>query len=126
VATWGEMSRDSLLAAHRLLAEGHLRSSVSRSYYAAYSSISGALVRRGVAFAHGWNNPSHEQVAALVRNGLALPSGLRRQVNQAIRRLRVAREGADYHPGATIDRALAVACVHDAGRVVQALEDGHD
>src|SRR2546425_856887 len=105
------MSRECLLAAQKLLVEGHCRSCVSRSYYAAYSAISGALVKRGVTFARGWNNPSHEQVAALVHNGLALPVDLRRQINQAIRRLRVAREGADYHPGATIDRPLAVACI---------------
>jgi uncharacterized protein (UPF0332 family) len=125
VATWEEMSRDCLLAAQKLLGEGHWRSSVSRSYYSAYSAISGVLVQSGVAFVHGWNNPSHEQVAALVRNGLALPIGLRRQINQAIRRLRVAREGADYHPGAAIDRALALACIHDAGRIIRALESTH-
>jgi uncharacterized protein (UPF0332 family) len=126
MATWSEMSRDSLLTAQRLLAEGHLRSSVSRSYYAARSAISSAFVQRGVSFAHGWNNPSHEQVAALVRNGLALPIDLRRQINQAIRRLRVAREGAGYHPGATVDRLLAAACIHDASRVIRALESTND
>jgi uncharacterized protein (UPF0332 family) len=126
VATWEEMSRDSMQAARRLLAEGHFRSSISRAYYAAYTALSGELVRRTVRFTHGWNNPSHDQVTALIRNGLALAPETRRQMSRAIRRLRVAREDADYRPGAGVDRALALACIHDAIRILVALEGKDD
>jgi uncharacterized protein (UPF0332 family) len=126
MATWEEMSHDSFRAAQKLLAEGHLRSSVSRSYYAAYAVVSGELVRRGLTFAHGWNNPSHEQVAALIRNGLALPLNLRYQLNRAIRRLRIVREDADYRPGTTVDRRTALAAIHDANLIRQTLETSND
>jgi uncharacterized protein (UPF0332 family) len=122
VPTWRELSLDSLLAAQVLLAAGHLRSSVSRSYYAAYCAISSELARRGVSFARGWANPSHEQLPALVRNALVLSPNTRRQLNQAIRRLRTARENADYRPGVLVDRADAIAAVRDALMIVQALE----
>jgi uncharacterized protein (UPF0332 family) len=122
LATWRELSRDSLRAAQLLLEEGHLRSSVSRAYYAAYCAVSDQLSQRGVSFAHGWNNPSHDQLPALVRNNLALAVNRRRQLSRAIRRLRTAREDADYRPGIAVDRTLALACVHDAIFVVETLE----
>jgi uncharacterized protein (UPF0332 family) len=126
MATWEEMSRDSFRSAQKLLAEGHLRSSVSRSYYAAYAIVSAELIHKGLTFAHGWNNPSHEQVAALIRNGLALSPNVRHQLNRAIRRLRIGREDADYRPGATVDRHTALAAIHDANLIRQTLETSHD
>ncbi len=91
MATWRELSLDNLEAAKVLLAAGHIRSSINRSYYAAYCAISQALVTRGVQFARGWNNPSHEQLLTLIRNGLPLPRGTRQPLLQAVRRLRFAR-----------------------------------
>jgi uncharacterized protein (UPF0332 family) len=123
VATWRELSLDSLQAAQKLLLEGHWRSSVSRSYYAAYCAVSDQLTRRGVNFAHGWKNPSHDQLPTLIQNTLALPLHTRRQLTRALRRLRAAREDADYRPGIAVDRILALACVQDAILVTQALED---
>jgi hypothetical protein len=43
-------------------------------------------------------------------------------LNQALRRLRMARENADYRPGATVDRREAQICVLDAVYVLRALE----
>lgn len=77
MATWRELSLDNLEAAKVLLVAGHIRSSINWSYYAAYCAISQALVTRGAQFARGWNNPSHEQLLTLIRNGL-LPRGTRR------------------------------------------------
>src|SRR5436190_21436449 len=103
LATWEELSRDSLRAAKLLERDGHLRSSVSRAYYAAYCAIARELAARGVRFPHGWNNPSHEQMPDLVAHNLPLPSGTRRRMNSYIRLLRGLREDADYRPGASID-----------------------
>jgi uncharacterized protein (UPF0332 family) len=66
VATWQEMSVECLQAAKKLLDEGLLRRSVSSAYYAAYCALAGDLSSRGVTFAHGWNNPGHEQLPDLV------------------------------------------------------------
>jgi len=122
VATWRELSLDSVEAARKLLVEGHWRSSVNRAYYAAYSAVSDQLVRRGARFANGWNNQTHDQVSALIRSGLALPLSARRDLGRAVRRLRTARETADYRPGLEVDRSLALACIRDATLIIQTLE----
>jgi uncharacterized protein (UPF0332 family) len=122
LATWEELSLDSLRAAQKLLDEGHLRSSVSRSYYAAYCAVAGELTRRGVRFPRARRNPAHEQLTALIRNGLPLQIGARRRLTRAVRRLRYARESADYRPGISVQRALALACVFDAFAVLELLE----
>jgi uncharacterized protein (UPF0332 family) len=123
VATWRELSLDSLEAAQKLLAAGHWRSSVSRSYYSAYCALADQLTRRGVLFARGWRNPSHDQLPNLIQHSLPLPANARRQLARAIRRLRTVREDADYRPRTTVDRSLALACVQDAIFVMQALEN---
>jgi uncharacterized protein (UPF0332 family) len=121
LATWIEMSRDSLQAAKALLKEGRLRSSISRSYYAAYCAVTRDLVERGVGFAHGWQNPAHEQLPGLVLHNTDWTRNLRDEINKAIRRLRDAREDADYRPGAWIDRRVAVNALRDADFVAQRL-----
>lgn len=45
------------------------------------------------------DNPAHDQLLSLIRNGLTLTPGARRQTAAALRRLRLARESADYRPG---------------------------
>ena len=117
MATWEELSRDSLRAAKLLLEQGHLRSSISRSYYAAYCAIAGEFASQGVSFPHGWNNPAHEQLPGLVSHNLRSPQRTRRRLNRSVRYLRRAREDADYRPGISIDQTLALDCVSYAVRV---------
>lgn len=121
MATWQEMSRECLRSAKLLLDQGYLRRSISSAYYCAYSAITGELIARRVQFAHGWQNPTHEQVPTLILNGMVLPRSSRYQLNRAIRRLRMAREDADYRPHILIDRQRTLACVHDAIDVLQLL-----
>jgi uncharacterized protein (UPF0332 family) len=123
VATWQEMSRDSLRAARSLYSEELFRSSVSRAYYAAYCAVAGELAVRGVSYSHGWHNPGHDQLPDLVLNNTTLPRNTRFEINKALRRLRRAREDADYRPAATVDRRDALRVVRDASFVVQTLED---
>jgi uncharacterized protein (UPF0332 family) len=115
------MCQDSLRAARKLLHDGHLRSSVSRSYYAAYCAVTAEFVKRGIQFAHGWNNPAHDQLPELVLHNTTLPRNARYQINKALRRLRKAREDADYRPGTTIERPDALRLFHDAHLVAQTL-----
>jgi hypothetical protein len=79
-------------------------------------------VRRQVQFAHGWNNLAHEQLPGLILNNSALPQHTQRQINRSLRVLRQAREDADYRPGITVDRPLALACIHSASDVLLNLE----
>lgn len=73
MATWEDLSRECLRAAKRLLDAGCYRRSISSSYYAAYSAVTSELAARRVTFAHGWNNPAHEQLPDLILNNLTLP-----------------------------------------------------
>lgn len=118
MATWTELSVDSFESAKTLLERKRMRSSVSRAYYAAYSAITFELARtRGVTFAHGRNNPSHEQLPALIRHNLnrrRFPDPARRDLNKALRRLRFARVEADYVPSAHCDASVARNCLRDA------------
>ena len=117
MATWHKISRDSLRTARHLLEtrdEAFARSSISRSYYAAYSAITGALPR-GIGFSQGRNNPSHFQVARFVKYNLFLSGmAVRRRVLGDIRFLWQARLAADYRPGQSIPRDLALHCFHRA------------
>src|SRR5947209_18806631 len=108
------MSRDSFHAAKRLLEAGHLRSSVSRAYYAAYCAVTSDLAARGASFPYGWNNPSHDQLPELVLHNTTWPRNMRYQVNRALRRLRDTRENADYRPVASLERGDAAAAIRDA------------
>lgn len=121
MTTWEQMSEDCLRAAQALLDAGLLRRSVSSAYYAAYCAVTSELVARGVTFAHGWRNPSHEQLPDLVLNNTGWQRTTRYQINRVLRRLRAAREDADYRPQAAVDRRLALACVRDCGRVLLTL-----
>src|SRR4026208_974990 len=111
MATWQELSQESLASAKTLVAEGRLRNSVSRAYYAAYAAVTAELTARGMSFAHGWNNPAHEQVPDLVGNNLPLPRATRWRLRSSMRILRRAREDADYRPGVSVDQSLALNCL---------------
>ncbi|MFQ6042163.1 MAG: HEPN domain-containing protein [Candidatus Poribacteria bacterium] len=121
MATWQELSLECLRAAKMLAGEGYWRSSVNRSYYAAYCAVTSELVARGVRFARGWNNPPHEQLLNLITHNLSLPLNVRRRLRKFIRLLRHAREDADYRPGASVDRATALNCIRSAVLVLRDL-----
>ena len=122
MATWEEMSRDSIVAARELMTAGRIRSSVSRSYYAAYAALTGALIRRGVQFGRGGNNPPHEQLPRLILANLSQPEFRRRQLAAALRRLREARVAADYMPAPEVDASQARDALRDASGICRALE----
>ena len=122
MADWREMALDCLEAAKKLSDAQLYRRSVSSSYYAAYSAITAVLVKRGVTFAHGWNNPAHDQLPDLVVNNAGLRGEKRYLLNKAIRRLRIERENADYRPAVFVDRRTALDSIHDVRLVFDILE----
>ena len=115
--TWRELSEDSLRAAEALLREGRYRSSVSRSYYAAYCAATGEIVQSLTTFPNGWNNPPHEKVPAYVQNNLSVPQSRKNRIKGLMRILRQFREDADYRPHRTVGVQAARDCVRDARRV---------
>ncbi len=119
--TWEEMSLARLRAAKALLEAGFYRDSISRSYYAAYCAATSRVVGIGNTFAHGRNNPSHEQLPDLVLNAGRITIATRRRVKTRLYFLRHARENADYRPYAPINRAFALDCIYNAASVIELL-----
>ena len=119
MATWTELSQEALQAAKSLAGQGLWRSSINRSYYAAYCAVTSELVRRRVSFARGWNNPAHEQVPDLIEHNLSLPRATRRRLKRIMRVLRRVREDADYRPAIVIERAHALDSLRMAAVVLK-------
>ena len=122
IKQWEAMILERLRAAKALLDAGFYRDSISRSYYAAYCAATSRVIDRGVVFANGRRNPSHEQLPDLVANvpGLALLE--RRKLKRLLRNLRRAREDADYRPHAFVDRVTAQDAIYSATALLEILE----
>ena len=121
-ARWQAISLNSRKAAQHLLEVECYRSSVSRSYYAAYAAVTSALIRQGITLGYGDNNPEHARLPVYVLNNLtALPIASRFEINKAIRRLYRARAEADYVAAALVDKAAAKRTIRDLNRVLQLL-----
>jgi uncharacterized protein (UPF0332 family) len=125
LATWQELSLECLRAAKMLAGEGYWRSSVSRSYYATYCAVTSDLVARGVRFGRGWHHPPHAHLRHLLTHHLTLSPDVRRRLSRRMRTLRQAREDADYRPGITVNRALALNCLRDAIVVLPQVSGEH-
>ena len=115
--SWEDLSRESFHAAQELRGLSLFRSSVNRSYYAAYTAATSVVNPPRQGYRLGRGNPSHEQLPGLIRNLGSLQIEIRRAVNRCIRRLRNARIYADYLPGMTVDEPLAIHCIRDAKSV---------
>ena len=123
MATWDQISRENLLAAKSLSQDSRWRSAVSRAYYAAYASVSGAL--EGLAqFPRDRYGPSHDLLPILVMTYLTTIGFFdRRKVAAASRRLYRYRIAADYEPPMTVDRDFAATALRDASFIVRAIAD---
>ena len=122
--TWKDLSTDSRDAAQHLLTEGRWRSSVSRSYYAAYAAVTAELVARKVTFPLARGNPDHHSLPKNIREDLTrIPITRRRDLSHIILRLRAARIEADYMPVSTVGRDQAVEAMRDMKRLLWVLED---
>ncbi len=122
MATWREASVECRNAAKNLLQDGYLRSSINRSYYAAYAALSGRLEGK-VLYKEGRDNPAHADLPVyILRNLDALSRQTRFALVKAIGRLWKARVIADYIPATYIDRGIALNALRDANTVLLALE----
>ena len=73
MATWRELSEDSLQAAETLLQDGRYQSCISRAYYAAYCAATHEIIQKLTTFSHGRNNPTHELLPNYIQNNLTIP-----------------------------------------------------
>lgn len=113
--TWEEMSLARLRAAKSLLDAGFYRDSISRSYCAAASCVRD----QEASFAHGFRNPSHEQLPRLILNAGHLRVTKRRRLNSLLRVLRRAREDAEYRPYVSITHSFALFSLINANAFVE-------
>ena len=122
---WQEVGIDGLRAAKLLLQEGFWRSTISRSYYAAYAVVTSEIMTRcpTLRFRHGWRNPAHGDLPKYVAQYLKhLPLQTRKHIIANLRDLRIARETADYRPGLSADGQLSRRSVTLASAVFRDLE----
>ena len=120
--TWEEMSMARLRTAKALLDAGFYRDSISRSYYAAYCAAASRVRDQEASFAHGFRNPSHEQLPRLILSAGKLPITKRRRLNSLLRVLRRAREDAEYRPYITITHSFALFSLINANAFVELTE----
>jgi uncharacterized protein (UPF0332 family) len=122
MAEWRHLAAESAAVARKLAEPGEERSSVSRAYYAAYSRLVAELRSQGMTQFGARANPSHAQLPRLVRGSLArLDDRARREISQALRRLRTRREAADYQPRVAIDATSRREVLRDLRLVERAL-----
>ena len=118
MSTWLELAEDNRIAAQELLGKGRFRSSISRSYYAAYCAVTYVLEGK-VTYAYGRNNPTHEDVPRYIVSNLPdVEADRRRNAKKAYQMLLEARVDADYRPGMTCDRDLAMKARKASERVL--------
>ena len=111
------MGLDNQKAAKQLIQVHCFRSSISRSYYAAYCAVTGELAGK-FTFGYGGNNPSHTDLPNLILHNLTtLPVHERHEVRKAVARLWKARVDADYAPSIHIDSDVALKVLHELSRV---------
>ena len=125
MATWRELSEDSLQAAEELLQEGHYRSCISRAYYAAYCAVTHEVIQKLTTFSYSRNNPWHELLPNYIQSNLTISRTKKDAVDTYVRLLRYYREDADYRPQTTIDELTARECVRAAAEVQQQLWGTH-
>ncbi|HYO09388.1 MAG TPA: hypothetical protein VER17_10485 [Tepidisphaeraceae bacterium] len=119
---WDEIGQDSLRAARRAQSE-HVRTAVSRAYYAFHSVLTRALIDAGYALAANRQTPPHNAQAKLIGEHFGgRGNHFVRDLRAIYRRLYAARLDADYNRRATVDSRVSLQAVRDAHRAFQMLE----
>src|SRR6266581_5777397 len=114
--TWDQIGRNTRKAA-QLLKDAHFRSSVSRSYYAAFSVLHQRLLRHERP-AHPYETHSHRRIPDLIEAYLLSRNPrARRSLRAAVVRMYVARLDADYRLSRTVDQGDALNALRDAKSV---------
>lgn len=120
MTTWRDISNQQASAARHLAEPGFARASTSRAYYAAYSAVVHLLHAQGMTRFGDRGNPDHASVPALIVQNLAgLDATARRSIASRLRRLRMAREDADYRPHRTVDAKVRLRAVLEMNRVLE-------
>ncbi len=115
---------ENLKAARELYQTQQYRSSVSRSYYAAFSILTEELAALGVDFGEEQETPNHKGLPKLMKLHLLLPNKAKANCIAIIRRLYAARIAADYQRRTT-DQVVARDVLRDTAVLFRFLEVDH-
>ncbi|MEX2387522.1 MAG: HEPN domain-containing protein [Phycisphaeraceae bacterium] len=116
MATWTDLSRESFRAAKLAMGDACYRSSVSRSYYAAYAAVSQVLEEKGLAFGNDREGPPHAHIREMIDTnvGQLRPRGAPRVRAAEKHRLKTSlnvlyenRLDADYRPSRAVNEDVA-------------------
>ena len=112
-SAWTEVGRDNSSAAQVLLDSKRWRSSVSRSYYAAYSFTTSVLTGEKVSFPADKDGPTHAGLPDLARDNLRKKLGLNsaKELRRILTTLYDARIVADYFPRQKVESDEAIECL---------------
>ena len=121
VEGWKALSLECFKSAQILRTRGMHRSSVNRSYYAAYCAITANLPQE-TQFAHGMQNPSHQQIRKLLDSTLGISPARRKRHAKALNFLWHSRVDADYRPTRSIAEQASIDCIHHASLICSTLE----
>ena len=123
--TWKQIADDNLVAAKLLQSDGRWRSSVSRSYYAAYAEVTSKLVGRAM-FPDDREGPSHDALPKLVMTYLTMVGFReRKKVAATAHRLYMARIDADYIVRAEVEQTAARSAVQDASSILRTVRNAN-
>ena len=110
-----ELAREALQAAELLVANGLARSSIDRSYYAAFHAASALLASRGIF------PGSHDGVIAMLALHFVKAGALPKGAGRDLQRLQDQRLIADYKGYLDQDAADAAECLATAQRFLAAV-----
>ena len=128
---WMKKSQASMTAARNSLVVGDLAAAVSRAYFAAFQTVTGALMKRGNQPNQATGNWGHtgtqNQFTVLIRQTRSKQERLR-WARQHFRNLYLARPYADYGDDSIFTTNIVEQLVRRAGQVVslmqKLIEDG--
>lgn len=128
MATWQEIGIENYQAARELYqgrdGKPRYRSSVSRSYYAAFCLITSELRKVGVSFETGQETPSHKGLPKLMKLSLPQTDQQKMEMVTIVRRLYTWRIAADYQLRTT-DATVAKEALRDAATLFRYLGVDH-
>lgn len=116
------MARENRAVAKDLRGEEKFRSSISRSYYAAYCAVTSVLAD-SITFGYGGNNPTHNELPNFIMSNLGgISMDERHKIRKAVAKLFKARTDADYVPTASVGQDEAFSAVRQMNIVFRILE----
>jgi len=126
MAIWRDLGKNNRTAANQLFESKQWRSSISRAYYAVYSSVTDALLSVPIAMPAGKEGPHHLPLPVMIGNNLTLlNAGDRWKLSGVVNELYGMRCIADYRPSITVEddeARIALGLLNQACRLLERIK----